>query len=328
MFRGHKKIVVWPKSVELSLHSTRLDVVSKPPTLMITSLAAVVLLTQTLPTLQPNYSFVRSVDRSDGISISQTAARKLVAPGKPDVWLVGAAHIGQKDYYSQIQNLLNAQDTVLFEGVSPKGTDGKPAKVDPKGQPMVYQVVAKFIGLDYQLADIDYSKPNWINSDLTIDELEVINRKASGGKPSGFDTIKQVLKPGSEQSKMLTEFFKNGTPGMREAFRIFLIEKLSKVDTLLPAVTDKATLNLLLTARNESIIRCFDRQLKKSDTPKSVAIFYGAAHQIDVKNRLVKAYGYHEVEQRWFTFATADRKKLDDSGKQFLNMMNSMPFGL
>ena len=139
---------------------------------MITSLAAAIVFTQAVAPIQPNYNFVRSIDRTDGISLSQTAARKLVAPGRPDVWLVGAAHIGQKDYYSQIQSLLNQQDVVLFEGVMPKGTNGRPAKVDPKAQPMVYQVVAKFIGLEYQLADIDYSKPNWINSDLTIDQLD------------------------------------------------------------------------------------------------------------------------------------------------------------
>ena len=74
---------------------------------MTTFLLAAMLLRQPI---QMATGFVRTIDRTDGIAVSQTASRRLVAPGKPDVWLVGVAHIGYKDYYTQIQALLDAQD--------------------------------------------------------------------------------------------------------------------------------------------------------------------------------------------------------------------------
>ncbi len=276
-----------------------------------------------LQPLQMSTGFVRTIDRTDGIAVSQTASRRLSAPGKPDIWLVGVAHIGLKQYYSDIQSLLDGQDVVLFEGVRPRDGSGKPSKVDPKAPKQVYQTIGDFLGLDFQLADINYDHDNWLNSDLTLDELDKLNKKTSNGKPSQFDTIKQMLSPGSEQSKMLGTFFKTASPGVKEALKIFLVDKLAKVDTVLASFADPATINILLTARNQSISRTLDAELAKPNPPKSIAIFYGAAHQSDVKKTIVAKYGYHEVEQRWFTFATADRHKLDDAGRQFLKMFST-----
>ena len=212
---------------------------------MTTLLLAALVLRQPM---QLSSGFVRTIDRTDGIAVSQTAARRLTALGKPDIWLVGAAHIGLKQYYRDIQLLLDTQDVVLFEGVRPRDGSGRPTKVDPNTPKQVYQTIGNFIGLDFQLADINYEHDNWVNSDLTIDELEKLNKKSSNGKPSQFDTIKQMLNPGSEQSKMLATFFQSATPGMKEALKIFLVDKLAKVDTVLASFADPATINILLTA--------------------------------------------------------------------------------
>src|SRR5579862_5506785 len=78
--------------------------------------------------------FMRMVKPSPTREVLQTKARRYTAPdGKgPDVWLVGVAHIGGVDYYKAIQQLLDSQTSVLFEGVTRKGTDPTASSADPK----------------------------------------------------------------------------------------------------------------------------------------------------------------------------------------------------
>ena len=273
-----------------------------------------------LPPIHMEPGFVRTVDRTDGIAVSQTSARKLVAPGKPDVWLVGAAHIGLKQYYQDLQALLDAQEVVLFEGVRQKNASDRPGKIDPKAPQMIYQIIGSSIGLDFQLADIQYDRPSWINSDLTMDDLDRINKKGGGGKATEFDSVRKMLDPQSAQTKMLAGFFQSASPGMKEAFKIFLIDRLAKVDTLLATVIDPTTLNVLLGARNKSVMDVFAKTISRPEPPRTVAIFYGAAHQTDLEKALKADYGYKEVEQKWFTFAKADRRRVDSAGRQFLDV--------
>jgi hypothetical protein len=107
---------------------------------------------------------------------------------------------------------------------------------------------------------------------------------------------------------------------MKEAFKIFLIDRLAKVDTLLATVIDPTTLNVLLGARNKSVMDVFAKTISRPEPPRTVAIFYGAAHQTDLEKALKADYGYKEVEQKWFTFAKADRRRVDSAGRQFLDV--------
>jgi len=273
--------------------------------------------------------FVRTINRSDGVSVSQTEAKLLRAPGLPDVWLIGAAHIGTKDYYTQLQGLLNSQDVVLFEGVrSAKNPKGQmPSAINLNAPKTLYQVIGDAIGLDFQLSDIDYNHPNWVNSDMSLSELDALNKKGAKGKPTDFDMIEQMIQPNSQQAKMLASFFQTASPSIKEALKIFLVDRLAKVETLLPGLTDQTTLNVILTARNKAVEAVLDMTIHRSPAPKSIGIFYGAAHQTEIQKVLSAKYGYQTVEQKWFTFAQADHRKLDAEGKQFIGMLDQMAKG-
>jgi hypothetical protein len=243
------------------------------------------------------------------------------------MYLVGVAHIGTKEYYSQIQAVLDARSIVLFEGVRPKTGKPVPPKNDPKASKPIYQILGDAVGLDFQLTDINYQHPNWINSDLSMEELERLNRKGGKGKPTGFDNVQKMLDPNSPQTKMLGQFFKTAPASVKEALKIFLVEKLAKVDTILAATLDPTTLNVLLTARNQSILDTLEKVLEGPQPTKSIAIFYGAAHLTEVQKAVMAKYGYRPQEQTWFTFAKADRRKLDATGRQFLDTLGTMAKG-
>ena len=278
----------------------------------------------------PN-SFIQTTNRKKpGLFSLQTGAHRLTAPGRPDVWLVGAAHIGSRDYYTALQALLDAQGEVLFEGVKPSAKQRPTptpvqAPVNPPPQRSkppkpVYQVLSDALGLDFQMADINYAQPNWVDSDLSIDDLDKLNRAASPDKPTGFDGIKAMLDPTSPTASLMSGQISQMTPGMREGFKLFFVKYIS---TLEPGagLADATTAEVVLHARNKAVESYFDKVIGVPQPPFSVAIFYGAMHQPAIEADLAKQYGYKVVESRWFTAATADTKKLDAPGQMMYDTL-------
>ena len=95
----------------------------------------------------------------------------------PVIWLVGVAHLGTPEYYGGLQKRLDAQTSVLFEGV---GADQltKGAKLDTDSG--LQSQLARALGLVFQLDAIDYQRPNFHNSDLSPERLnDAIARRAT-----------------------------------------------------------------------------------------------------------------------------------------------------
>jgi len=66
--------------------------------------------------------YVRVADAAEGDHLKlEVAVRTLERAGGPTVHLVGVVHIGDQAYYDALQQFLDAQGLVLFEGVKPAG---------------------------------------------------------------------------------------------------------------------------------------------------------------------------------------------------------------
>lgn len=290
-------------------------------------LSAVLAFGQASPASNP---YLKTTTEANGVFSLQTGAHRLTAPGKPVVWLIGAAHIGTKHYYASLQKLLDFQGEVLFEGVKQGASAGPAAKPaqNPASQSSakpskpIYQVLSDALGLDFQLVDINYAHPNWIDSDLTMDELQALNKAASNGKPTEFDTITKLLDPASPMAALFSGMITQMTPGTLEGLKLFFVKQLSTIDPG-AILSDPATGEVVLTARNRSVETYFAKALAAPTPPASVAIFYGALHQQDIESALAKQYGYTLSETRWFTAATADTHKVDAQGQAIYNLLLS-----
>lgn len=266
--------------------------------------------------VKPSDLYTQSLTRPDGTIEMRTRARRFSAAGKPDVWLVGAVHVGSRAYYSEVQDLLNRQDTVLYEGVRQNRTAPMVMKPSAKAPRSVYRVLSDAIGLDFQLEDIDYSRHGWENADLTWPEIQKLSKAAGKGKPTGVDTISQVLNPQSPMAKMFTTMITSATPGTREAFKIIMVKSVAEGKG--PSL-DAVTSDIVVKARNKAVEKRLAEVVADKSHPKSVGIFYGALHLPGVEQDIEKKYGYKPVEDHWYTSATADPKKLDATGKAILD---------
>ncbi len=102
--------------------------------------------------------YTKSITKPSGVVEMQTAAQKFTAEGKPDVWLVGVVHIGEKKYYADLQTLLSQLEVVLFEGVKPSAK--APANPpDAKNQTPIYKALSDALALEFQSTQITPTGP-------------------------------------------------------------------------------------------------------------------------------------------------------------------------
>src|SRR5579859_6109710 len=139
----------------------------------------------------------------------QIAVRRLVAIDHrgPDIWLTATAHLGDPQYYHALQRHLDSRTVVLYEGVNadshvrhvPKPGE-KPAPPRPPKPPREKPAIntgkekdgfsmqaelAKALGLVFQLEAIDYDRTNFLNSDLSIFQIQKLMLGDPDAQPAG-----------------------------------------------------------------------------------------------------------------------------------------------
>lgn len=125
-------------------------------------------------------SYMR-VARPDSDTVALQIAVRQFKPTKgngPILWLTGVTHIGDVAYYESLQNHLDEQVLVLFEGVGERPVKPAPKKEgDKKPDDEMHSVqntMAESLGLVFQLEAIDYGGRHFVNSDLSVDQIRFL----------------------------------------------------------------------------------------------------------------------------------------------------------
>jgi hypothetical protein len=276
------------------------------------------------------------VARPDSGAIElQIAARKFIpARGQgPAVWLIGASHIGETNYYAALQRQLDAQTLVLYEGVGEhprrarRPKQGSPSKPSPSPAPPakatraddgLQATMARSLGLVFQLDVIRYDRTNFLNSDLSIREIQALmqaeSAPARGGKSKADDgeennSFQELLKAMDGSSAFgailrgMMQFI-GGSAKLQAMTKLALIEVLGALradPTRLRGTPPdmKRLLEVLIHERNKTVLEDLKFELKQARRQDSIAIFYGAGHLPDLEHRLRKELRYHPAEDVW-----------------------------
>ncbi len=309
--------------------------------MLTTMLAAAMMLSPTSASLQTPpattaaekaASYVRRVTAEDGTITVQTCARKFTAAGKPDIWLVGVVHIGLADYYKSIQETLDAQDVVFYEGVRPSEKQKAEAEAKAKehasggeaqeSSKHLYVVFGEALQLEFQNAHLSYKDPKFINVDLSWDEMDALNKKQQeSGKGGGqYAMVQQVMDPNSPMAKTMITLLQSPIPGFKDALKVFFVKQLGEENKM---TQDAGFSEIILNARNKVVEDKLAETFKQSQQPKSIGVIYGALHQPLFEKHLVDTYKYVPGETKWFAAANANPEKLDANGKRMLQMLES-----
>jgi hypothetical protein len=286
----------------------------------------------TVPTNAAPLAYMRVLRSGSNTVQLQIAVRKFVPTDRPGpvVWLSGASHVGDSNYFRALQKHLDAQGLVLFEGVkdlsSSKTPDPAKREIKEKGEPQtaskstedfgIQQTLAESLGLVFQLKAIDYTRTNFRNSDLTVADIERLMREnapADGpGEGSGeFATLLQIM-DGSSFLGMVANFgvrLLGSSPKLQALTKLTLIETLGQVKGDLSTLQGlppemKKLVQVLIQSRNQAVMDDLAVQLKKP--VKSISIFYGAGHMPDMEQRLKRDFHYRPAEEIWLTAIALD----------------------
>jgi hypothetical protein len=258
-------------------------------------------------------AFLRTADLPESMRGLQTASTEFrpQSGAGPSVWLVGVAHLGTAEYFQSIQQRLDRQTVVLYEGIGLH--DVKQAPGSMKDDAGIQTTLANALGLKFQLQAIDYRRPSFVNSDLHVPELqqEVKKRGAATPDAGSDDTFNQLVGAlqgtgplGGALSQMIGLL--GSSPQMRETTKLLLIEVLGQAGELLALAQGvspdmKDLFDVLLTQRNAVVIADLRTQLAKLQPTDSVAIFYGAAHMDEIAQRLRDELHYAPAKTEWDT---------------------------
>jgi len=147
-------------------------------------------------------------------------------------------------------------------------------------------------------------------------ENEVVEKGSAETSDDMFQTLMQALQgtgQGAEMVKPLLALL-GSSDQSRETMRLVLIEVLGRASELLGIATSaspelKDLFDVILTQRNEIVLRDLRAQLAKLPAGKNVAVFYGAAHLPELAKHIADDLHYAPAAEKWETAFTADPAK-------------------
>jgi len=285
-------------------------------------------------------SYTRVTSESWHTEKLQVAVRRFVprSTHQPEIWLVGAMHIGEPAFYKSLQEILDARTVVLFEGVNTdhhvrQADDSHPATPPPPFKPKApaasaggYSMqgqLATSLGLVFQLEAINYDRAHFLNSDLSIQKLQEIMMQTGGGGPAGqkgkesLDAVIHIM----DGNSLMGYLVKSGMEFIASNPKLQAMAKLSLVETIGGTKGDlsdmqsvpsdmRELMKVLIVNRNQKVISDLKLQiLKHHDCHQSIAVFYGAGHMEDMENRLSSELHYAPFDQVWLDAIAIDMRK-------------------
>jgi hypothetical protein len=217
---------------------------------------------------------------------------------------------------------------VLFEGVGERSQDFKGGKSNADAADAselneapskggLQSSLATSLGLVFQLDTIDYDRPNFRHSDLSIREIRELlaEPRGSGGgdAASDFDNLLSMMQ-GDSFMNVVMQFglgILASSPKLQAMSKVTLIELIaemggdpSRLGALSPEL--KQLLEVLIAKRNQLVITDLKSALKEVGPKGSVSIFYGTGHMNEMETRLRKELHYEPAGDMWFSAITVN----------------------
>lgn len=247
--------------------------------------------------------FVRVTKDGKKLRAMQTAVITYSNPVDPTgakVTLIGAVHIAEPDYYSQLNTLFQQFDALLYEMVMEPG-QGVPNPQERGVSPVsTIQVGMKdALGLTFQLDEINYKAKNFVHADMTPKEFfDTMNRRKEGlmqlmFRSLGAGIAMQSSGKANDISLLTAAIGSDPQKGLRRA----LAEQMVEMDGQMAGLSGNDGKSTLITERNAKAMDVLQQEIKKGK--KNLGIFYGAGHLKDMHERLEKEYGMKPEKVDW-----------------------------
>ena len=237
------------------------------------------------------------------VSYDTAIAKFVDEKNNVEVHLIGAVHIGDKEYYTELNEIFKRYDAILYELVAEEGAKPDAGRNESQGVlSSVQSGMGSALALDFQLNHIDYSAKNMIHADLS--PTEFAQRMADrgdlvqmfyramvlGARKSGTDAQKEELRM---QGRMLGSLFASD-PSL-SLKRLLAEEMTNQLDEAGWVIGGEGS--AIITDRNAAALRVLRREINNGK--KKIAIFYGAAHLPEFAKSLEKDFQMKKTGTDW-----------------------------
>ena len=249
---------------------------------------------------------LRKEDGKEPIALETSITRYVPTKGEPKglyVDLVGAIHVGEKEYYEELNKLFADYDAVLFELVAPEGTKiPRGGRKQSSGSAITYlqKMLKNTLELEFQLEHVDYTKDNMVHADMTPTEFaESMKQRGESFFKMFFKMMGQAMAMQSKNPNQINDAQLIVALLSRDrAFKLKRLMALQMQDVEMHlAMLYGPEGSTIITERNKKALEVLDREIKNGK--KKLAIFYGAGHLPDFETRLKKDFGLKRENQRW-----------------------------
>ncbi|NNL54628.1 MAG: hypothetical protein HKP32_05705, partial [Woeseia sp.] len=215
--------------------------------------------------------------------------------------LIGAVHIGDKAYFSALNERFRDYDVLLFELVTASPALAESQEPRSGGLLTSLQVGLKnALGLSFQLEEIDYAAPNFVHADLSPEQL-LASMKDRGESPYVyfwrlfyFAIDEYARDPlGLNDWQIASQLMANPEDDALKITLALEMVRATKRGDFLGNEQGSA----LIEARNARAITVLREQLDQG--AERVGIFYGAAHMVDFDKRLIEELGMQRAGVEW-----------------------------
>jgi len=254
--------------------------------------------------------FIRLTKQEEGrrLPVSYDTAIVRFTDEKNDVQvdLIGAIHIGDKEYYVELNEIFKRYDAVLYELVAEENTKPERDRTGNEPQSMLSAFqsgMGNALALDFQLEHIDYQAKNMIHADLSPAEfarrvsdrgdfVQMLYRMIVLGvqKSNDPDAQRNEMRM---QGRLLGSFFvPDPTLSLK---RVLAEEMMNQLDEAGWVIGGDGS--AIITDRNEAALRVLRREI--ANGKKKIAIFYGAAHLPEFAKSLEKEFQMKKTGIDW-----------------------------
>lgn len=221
--------------------------------------------------------------------------------GSVQIDLVSAIHIGDAEYYHELNDRFTDYDAILYELIAAEGAVVTGSDSENRGVISSTQIGMKnMLGLSFQLDEIDYTATNFVHADLSPEELSASMDERGESLYVYFwrlfyASIDEYAKDplGLKNWNMMSAMLSADSDN---AFKVMLAHEmtdLSKHSEILGEDSESAVIG----ARNQRAIDVLKEQLTGGD--KKIAIFYGVAHMPDMEERLLEQLDLVYLDTAW-----------------------------
>jgi len=261
--------------------------------------------------------FLRIVrDKKDVPVALETAIVRYVpktGQGGVTVDLIGAVHVGDKEYYEALNKKMEQYDVLLYELVAEEGTripkGGKREKDNPLS--MIQSLMKDVLDLESQVEIIDYTKKNFIHADLSPEKMaEAIKERGDDGVTIALSVAADFLrKQNLEELKKKDPKSSKKKEEDPDLFKLLLDPNAAtKLKRTMAEQFEESgedgglggTISTILVAdRNKAALKVLQKEIAKGH--KKIGIFYGAAHMPDFEKRLGEDFDLKKDKEEWLT---------------------------